>query len=330
MARGEFELIERYFRRPAEAQRVHRKDVPLGIGDDAALLDVPAGWQLVAALDALVEGRHFPAGCEARSIGHRALAVNLSDLAAMGATPAWFLLSLTLPAADEDFLAGFTGGMMALGDAHGVALVGGDTTGGPLVAVVQALGLVPAGAALTRAGASPGDLVYVSGTPGDAAAGLRLLLDPASGASIGETHRDSLLQRFMFPAPRVALGQSLLGLASACIDVSDGLAADAGRLAAASGCGLQLDMEQLPLSPALQAFAGDAAARRMALTGGEDYELCFTIAPGRLPLFAAQLDNVKCQVTCIGSLVPGSGITVREQGRPVTLDLRGYDHFPAP
>lgn len=330
MALGEFELIEHYFRRPADAQRARRTDVPLGIGDDAAVLDVPAGRQLVAALDALVEGRHFPPGCDPRSIGHRALAVNLSDLAAMGATPGWFLLSLTLPAADERFLEGFARGMMALADAHGIALVGGDTTGGPLVAAVQALGTVPAGAALTRGGASPGDLVYVSGTPGDSTAGLKLLLDPASGASIDETYRQDLLERFLFPAPRVALGQSLLGLASACIDVSDGLAADAGRLAAASGCGLQLDMEQLPLSPALQAFAGDAAARRMALTGGEDYELCFTIAPGQVPLLAAQLDNVKCPVTCIGSLVPGSGITVREQGRPVMLDLRGFDHFPAP
>lgn len=330
MALGEFELIEHYFRRPAEVQCARRSDVPLGIGDDAAVLDVPAGRQLVAALDALVEGRHFPAGCAPQSIGHRALAVNLSDLAAMGATPAWFLLSLTLPAADEDFLAGFARGMMSLADAHGVALVGGDTTGGPLVAVVQALGTVPAGAALTRAGARPGDLVYVSGSPGDSAAGLRLLLDPASGASLDATQRRYLLDRFLYPAPRVALGEALLGLASACIDVSDGLAADAGRLAAASGCALELDLECLPLSPALRGFAGEGAARQLALTGGEDYELCFTIAPERAPLLAAQLDNVKCAATCIGRLLPGTGITVREQGRAVTLDLRGFDHFPAP
>lgn len=330
MALGEFELIERYFRRPAEAQSARRTDVQLGIGDDAAVLDVPAGEQLVAALDALVEGRHFPPGCEPRSIGHRALAVNLSDLAAMGATPAWFLLSLTLPAADEQFLEGFASGMMALADAHGVALVGGDTTGGPLVAVVQALGTVAAGAALRRSGARAGDLVFVSGTPGDSAAGLKLLLDPASGAALPEMQRQHLLQRFLYPEPRVALGKALLGVASACIDVSDGLAADAGRLAAASGCALQLDLERLPLSRALQAFAGEATARRLALTGGEDYELCFTLPPERVPLLTAQLDIVKCAATCIGSLVAGSGTMVRERGQPVALDLGGFDHFPAP
>lgn len=330
MALGEFELIERYFRRPAEAQRVRRTDVPLGIGDDAAVLDVPAGRQLVAALDALVEGRHFPPGCEPRSIGHRALAVNLSDLAAMGATPAWCLLSLTLPAADEVFLAGFASGLLDLAEAHGVALVGGDTTGGPLVAVVQALGTVPAGAALTRGGARAGDLVYVSGTPGDAAAGLRLLLDPVTGAALDDSQRRHLLDRFLYPSPRIALGQALTGLATACIDVSDGLAADAGRLAAASGCAVQLDMERLPLSPALRSFAGEATARRLALTGGEDYELCFTIPPERAALLAARLDNVKCTATRIGTLVVGSGVTVREQGRPVTVDLAGFDHFAAP
>lgn len=330
MPLGEFELIERYFRRPAEAQRVRRNDVPLGIGDDAAVLDVPAGRQLVAALDALVEGRHFPSGCDPRSIGHRALAVNLSDLAAMGATPAWYLLSLTLPAADEQFLAGFARGMLELAEAHGVALVGGDTTGGPLVAVVQALGTVRAGAALTRGGGLAGDHVYVSGTPGDAAAGLRLLLDPASGATLNEMQKRELLERFLYPAPRVALGQALAGLATACVDVSDGLAADAGRLAAASGCALQLDIERLPISPALQAFAGQAAARRLALTGGEDYELCFTLPPEREALLAARLDNVKCTATRIGTLAAGAGITVLEQGRPVAVDLAGFDHFPAP
>jgi thiamine-monophosphate kinase len=170
MPPGEFELIERYFRAPAVAGGVRRGDVPLGIGDDAAVLDVPAGRQLVAALDALVEGRHFPRGAPARSIGHRALAANLSDLAAMGATPAWFLLSLTMPAVDEQFLAEFAAGMLALAGRHGVALVGGDTTGGPLVVSVQALGTIAPGAALTRAGARAGDLVFVSGTPGEEAA----------------------------------------------------------------------------------------------------------------------------------------------------------------
>jgi thiamine-monophosphate kinase len=327
MGLGETELIERYFRRPADAQCARRGDVPLGIGDDAALLAVPQGRQLVAAIDALVEGVHFPPGVPARSIGHRALAVNLSDLAAMGAEPAWFLLSLTMPAADEAFLTEFAAGMHALADQHGVALVGGDTTGGPLVATVQALGTVAPGAALTRAGGRPGELVYVTGTPGDAAAGLQLLLDTASGASLDEQGRQYLVNRFLYPAPRVALGRLLPGIASACIDVSDGLAADAGRLAAASGCGLQIDAGCVPASAALRKQRGDAGARRLALTGGEDYELCFTVPPGKAAVLAAQLDIVKCTATCIGSLVAGSGIDLREDGQPLELDLRGFDHF---
>jgi thiamine-monophosphate kinase len=330
MALGEFELIERFFRRPADVQCARRGDVPLGIGDDAAVLAVPPGRQLVAALDALVEGRHFPAGTAPQSIGHRALAVNLSDLAAMGATPAWFLLSLTLPAADEKFLEGFAQGMLTLADAHGVALVGGDTTGGPLVAAVQALGTVPTGTAITRGGARPGDLVYVSGTPGDSAAGLQLLLDPAQGAALDPAQRRWLLDRFLYPQPRVALGQALAGLATACIDVSDGLAADAGRVAAASNCALHIQAERLPLSAALRSFAGDSGARQLALTGGEAYELCFTIPPDKTAALAAQLDIVKCHATCIGSVTAGSGIDVREGDRPLTLDLRGFDHFASP
>jgi thiamine-monophosphate kinase len=327
MLPGEFELIERYFRGPAAALCARRGDVPLGIGDDAAILDVPAGRQLVAALDALVEGRHFPRGAPARSIGHRALAANLSDLAAMGATPAWFLLSLTMPAVDEQFLADFAAGMLALAERHGVALVGGDTTGGPLVVSVQALGTIAPGAALTRAGACAGDLVYVSGTPGDAAAGLTLLLDAAAGSGLDEPHRRALIERFEYPEPRVQLGQALVGLATACVDVSDGLAADAGRLAQASGCALSIDAANLPLSAALRAYAGDAGAVRLALTGGEDFELCFTIAPGREAELAAQLDIVKCAATRIGTVAAGSGIKVQEHGRELALDLRGFDHF---
>jgi thiamine-monophosphate kinase len=327
MPPGEFELIERYFRAPALAECARRGDVPLGIGDDAAVLDVPAGRQLVAALDALVEGRHFPRGAPARSIGHRALAANLSDLAAMGATPAWFLLSLTMPAVDEEFLAEFAAGMLALAGRHGVALVGGDTTGGPLLVAVQALGTIAPGAVMTRAGARAGDLVYVSGTPGDAAAGLSLLLDAAAGAGLDQSHRSELIRRFEYPEPRVDLGQALVGLATACVDVSDGLAADAARLAQASGCAVRMDADCLPLSPALRAFAGDAGALRLALTGGEDFELCFTLAPEREAELAARLDIVKCRATRIGTMVAGTGIEVHQQGRALDLDLRGFDHF---
>jgi thiamine-monophosphate kinase len=326
MSLGEFELIERYFRRPAAAQCARRGDVPLGIGDDAALLVPPPGRLLVAALDALVEGRHFPPGVPPASIGHRALAVNLSDLAAMGAEPAWFLLSLTLPRADAAFLAEFARGMFELADRHGVALVGGDTTGGPLVAAVQALGTVAPGTALTRAGARAGDLLYVSGTPGDAAAGLRLLQGQAPAALDAATGH-TLQQRFLFPSPRVELGRALVGIATACVDVSDGLAADAGRLALASGCGLRIEAQQLQPSRELIAFAGDAGARRLALTGGEDCELCFTAPRAAAAQIAALQDIVKCPLTCIGDIVAGTGTEILDQGRPLPLDTRGFDHF---
>lgn len=330
MALGEFELIERFFRRPAEAQRLRRGDVPLGIGDDAALLQVPAGMQLVAALDTLVEGRHFLPGAPPDSIGHRALAINLSDLAAMGADPAWYLLSLTLPAAEESFLAPFSQGLQQLADAHGVALVGGNTTGGPLVVAVQALGFVAPGTALTRSGASVGDFVYVSGTPGDAAAGLRLLLGQLDGAALEASQRQYLLDRFLFPTPRVALGQALRGIASACVDVSDGLAADASRLARASGCGLRIDADRLRLSAELQALAGDQGARHLALTGGEDCELCFTVPPARAAQLEAALDIVKCPATRIGQIEAGEGARFFAHGTPLVIDSRGFDHFANP
>jgi thiamine-monophosphate kinase len=322
---GEFELIAHYFRGPAGAAHT-RADVILGIGDDAALLQVPAGMQLVAALDTLVEGRHFPADTPAQSLGHRALAVNLSDLAAMGATPAWFLLSLTMPRARAEFLEGLARGLLTLAQDHGMALVGGDTTAGPLSASVQALGLVQPGTALQRHTARPGDLLFVSGTPGDAAAGLALEMGSVPSPALTAAQQHHLRQRFLYPTPRVALGQALRGLASACIDVSDGLAADAGKLAQASGCGVHIEADRLPVSAALAAQLGNAAVRA-ALTGGDDYELCFTVPAARAGEIAARLEDVKCAVTCIGVIEQPSGIRASSNGAPVDFDLRGYDHF---
>ena len=322
---GEFDIIERYFRAPA-AQQSARVDVVLGIGDDAALLDVPPGMQLVAAVDTLVEGHHFPVGSPAESVGHRALAVNLSDLAAMGAVPAWFLLSLTMPQERTDFLEGFAHGLLQLAREHNVALVGGDTTAGPLSVSVQALGLVPPGEALRRSGASAGDLLFVSGSPGDAAAGLLLeMADCASGVASAE-HERFLRRRFLYPTPRVDLGVALRGLATACIDVSDGLAADAGKLAKASGCGLRIDVEQLPLSAALMAKSGDDAVRQ-ALTGGDDYELCFTVPAARVHEIGTQLANVKCAVKCIGVVEPSAGVRAFHRGKLLDIALGGFDHF---
>lgn len=323
---GEFELIERYFRQPAAAAERRRADVILGIGDDAALLQVPPGMQLVAALDTLVEGRHFPRGTPAESLGHRVLAVNLSDLAAMGADPAWFLLSLTTPEARPEFLENMARGMLRLAEEHGIALVGGDTTAGPLSVSVQVLGLVQPGMALQRHKAAPGDLLFVSGTPGDAAAGLALEMGALPSPGLTREQQDYLRDRFLFPTPRVALGQALRGIASSCIDVSDGLAADAGKLAVASGCGVSIDADLLPVSGALRTQMGEQA-QRTALTGGDDYELCFTVPANRAAELVSRLDNVKCAITRIGTIVNSAGIQATSRGLPVDFDLRGYDHF---
>jgi thiamine-monophosphate kinase len=319
---GEFELIERYF----AAVGAVRSDVVLGVGDDAAILSVPAGQQLVACTDTLVGGRHFPDGFDAGDIGWRALAVNLSDLAAMGATPAWALLALTLPALEEDWIEGFVAGFAALANAHAVALVGGDTTRGPLCLTVQALGTVPHGTALRRRGARAGDLVYVTGWPGDAAAGLALLEGrlPGSGAN-----RGALEAKFRRPEPRVAFGARLRGIASACIDVSDGLAADLGRLAAASGVGAVIRAAELPLSRALYALAGESRARDFALGGGDDYELAFTVPAAARPALAQLTAGAGAPAChCIGEIVAGRGVRVVGEHGDLPVP-RGWDHFRA-
>jgi thiamine-monophosphate kinase len=320
MALSEFALIDRYFRNCG----IRRADVRLGVGDDAALLDSPAGCDLVAAIDTLVDGVHFPHGCPAASVGHRVLAVNLSDLAAMGAKPAWALLALTLPNIDEAWLGEFAAGFSELARAHDVALVGGDTTAGPLTATVQMLGHVPRAHALLRSGARPGDLVFVSGTPGDAAAGLavvqgRLDLDPAATAY--------LRKRFLYPSPRMALGKYLRGYASACIDVSDGLLGDVGKLAHASGCGVELSYPELPVSEELVAAVGDERARELALTGGDDYELCFTVSPANVVKLRQEIPPERWGYSLIGTMRDASGAVVMDGGNVMEFSHSGYDHF---
>jgi thiamine-monophosphate kinase len=361
---NEFDLIARYF----NGLGAHRPDVALGVGDDGAVLDCAVGQsagqdvggheQLVACIDTLVEGVHFPAGCDPRSVGHRALAVNLSDLAAMGARPAWALLALTLPAVDESWLSGFARGLSDLATAHGVALVGGDTTSGPLCVTVQALGFVPRGAALRRAGGRPGDVLFVSGTPGDAAAGLAIVqgrlaaLDPyvrhlrerfLHRSSVDQTeqadrvdradpsdlalHAHHLRERFLYPAPRLSLGLRLRDFASSCIDVSDGLLADCGKLAAASGCGAALDKAALPLSAALRAVAGAGEAARLALTGGDDYELAFSVPADRVEALLAACPPAEWGYSRIGELRLAPGAAVYENGVEIPFISSGYDHF---
>jgi thiamine-monophosphate kinase len=317
---SEFALIDRYFRNCTQK----RSDVRLGIGDDAALLDSPAGCDLVAAIDTLVDGVHFPHGCPPASVGHRVLAVNLSDLAAMGAKPAWALLALTLPNIDEDWLSEFAAGFSDLARAHDVALVGGDTTSGPLCATVQVLGHVPRAQALLRSGARPGDLVFVSGTPGDAAGGLaveqgRLQAPPDVTAY--------LRKRFLYPTPRMALGKSLRGYASACIDVSDGLLGDAGKLAHASGCGVDIEYKDLPVSEALVEAVGDERARELALTGGDDYELCFTVRPASVSKLRQELPPESWGYGPIGVIRESPGASVMNNGNVMEFSHSGYDHF---
>ena len=320
MPLSEFALIERYFR----AGGAQRADVRLGVGDDAALLEAPAGRELVAATDTLVEGIHFPAGAPPASIGHRALAVNLSDFAAMGARPAWALLALTLPQAEEPWLAEFAAGLGALARAHGVALVGGDTTRGPLCVTVTLLGHVPAGEALRRSGASAGDLLYVSGTPGDAAAGLALLERRLQASEAAGAY---LRERFQLPQPRLALGERLRRHASACIDVSDGLLADAGKLAAASGVGAELEFEALPLSEPLRATLAEGEARELALSGGDDYELCFAVPPANVAALNAELPAERWGYTRIGVLRQAMGAVVLRDGTVMEFSHSGYEHF---
>jgi thiamine-monophosphate kinase len=321
MPLSEFDLISRYFSR----RGAPRSDVILGVGDDGAVLECPPGAQLIAAIDSLVEEVHFPAGSPARSIGHRALAVNLSDLAAMGAQPAWALLALALPAADEAWLAQFSDGLDALARLHDVALVGGDTTGGKLCVTVQMLGFVPRGAALSRSGAQAGDAVFVSGTTGDAAAGL--LLEQSRLTLADAAQAQWLLDRFRYPTPRVSLGIALRGLASACIDVSDGLLGDCGRLAQASGCGVVVDYEALPVSEPLRAAVGDERARELALTGGEDYELCFTVPAGNLAQFVARCPADKFGWSRIGTLSVAPGAIVKRGATVMQVSHQGFDHF---
>ncbi len=296
-----------------------RPDIAVGIGDDGAVLAPAPGQSLVVVTDALVAGTHFPADTPPDAFGHRALAVNLSDLAAMGAVPRWATLALSLPAVDAGWITAFAAGFHALAARSGVALVGGDTVRGPLFAVVTAGGELPPGTAVRRAGARPGDAVYVTGHPGDAVAG-RLLPGTAPGPAA-----DYLRRRFRYPEPRLATGRALRGLATAMLDVSDGLDQDLARLAAASGVGLVLDVDRLPLSPELRAVAG-AAATGHALTGGDDYELAFT-APADAGARVLALATPGCPVTCIGQVVAGAGVRWQSGGRDVAVPAGAWQHF---
>jgi thiamine-monophosphate kinase len=317
---SEFELIARYFSLPP-------RHAVLGVGDDAAILRPAPGRELVVTTDMLVEGVHFFSDVDAAALGHKALAVNLSDLAAMGALPRYALLALALPAADETWLSAFANGFLALAEHHDVDLVGGDTTRGPLTICVQAMGEVAQGGALRRDGARPGDDVWLSGHVGDAA------------AAVAHRKGDILLRgevlaacqaRLDRPTPRIELGLRLAGLAHAAIDVSDGLVADLGHICERSGTGAQIEFAAVPCAAQLMALRHHAPVMRAILAGGDDYELCFTAEPARRAELQALAGSLHLPLTRIGTIVEGSGVRVRdEHGGDIVLDGGGFDHFRA-
>jgi thiamine-monophosphate kinase len=318
---GEFELIRRFFVRRDLGRE---SGVILGIGDDAAVLELPSGVDLVACVDTIVAGRHFLEGADARMIGHRALAVNLSDLAAMGATPAWATLALTMPSADADWLEKFAAGFLDLADAHAVALVGGDTTRGPLTVSVQILGSVPHGSAMRRSGGKAGDILAVSGTLGDAGAGLAFVKSTPAAASADV---EALIQRFNYPTPRVQLGLAARGIATAAMDLSDGLIGDLPKLAQASGLAARVAVDALPLSTALRSAVSLSQARDWALAGGDDYELLFAVPPSRFAELKGAADQLNLTLTPIGELRTGAGVTWSLNGKEFAPKVSGYDHF---
>jgi thiamine-monophosphate kinase len=316
---GEFELIRNYFAAAPCAQA--GEGVVLGIGDDCALLTLPPGAQLAVSTDTLVAGVHFPQVCDPFLLGQRALAVSASDLAAMGATPSAFTLALTLPSVDGDWLQAFARGLNVMAQGCSLRLVGGDTTRGPLSLTLTVFGHVPAGQALTRSGARIGDLLCVGGDLGEGAGALSLVLNQRTApASVAE----ALLARYWSPQPQLALGQALRGKATAALDISDGLLADCGHIATASGVRLGIERERLPLSAALLGLLTKDAAQQAALSGGDDYVLAFTLPPGHL----AGLLDAGWPIRVIGAVEAGQGVVLLDaDGHDVTPLTRGYQHF---
>ena len=323
---SEFSLIDKFFK----STSIRRADVGIGIGDDAAVTTVPAGMQLVTAVDTLVNDVHFPADTSAFSVGHKSLAVNLSDLAAMGAEPAWATLALTMPEADESWIEEFANGFFQLAEKYNVQLIGGDTTQGPLTVTVQVMGLIPEGKTITRGGAKPGDIVYVSGTLGDAAAALYMRNNPLQ---VSPVDMQDLKDKLNLPEPRVELGMKLRDVATSAIDVSDGLVADLGHVLDASGAGVSLRQQQLPLSSPVSSLidrVGEDKVLQWVLQGGDDYELCFTAAEERRQDVLTIADEISVLVTEIGVIDSQKQIQLLNKNVCIEITRNGYQHFSKP
>ncbi len=316
---GEFDLIRRHLSGLGPV----RPDVVLGPGDDAAVVRPPPDRSLVLTLDTLVAGRHFPEDLPAEDVGRRLLAVNLSDLAAMGAEPAWALLSVSLPGADDAWLAGFAHGLGELAGRYEVTVVGGDLVCGPLAVSAQLCGFAGPGPLLLRSGAKAGDEIWVSGSLGGAMAALEMGLGRSREAE------PELYARFASPEPRVALGLRLAGLANSAIDISDGLAADLGHLLTASGLGGEVAAEGVPLHPAAVRNLSPDRVLELALTGGDDYELCFTLPPERSGDLLAAAAGCGTPVSRIGRCRNAPGLAITVDGEPMSLARTGWDHFGA-
>jgi thiamine-monophosphate kinase len=316
----EFSIIEEFFRAGALTSRA---DVVCGIGDDAALLEVPPQQTLAVTTDTLVSGVHFFADVDPGDLAHKALAVNLSDLAAMGAQPAWISLALTLPKTSPDWLHAFAERLHEQCQYYGVALIGGDTTSGPLSITITAHGFVPVDSALKRSGAQPGDTLYVTGTLGDAAAGLACL---QGKLAVSAEQQHALVGRLLRPTPRVLAGTYLRRIASSCLDLSDGLAGDIQHICHASNVGVEIQVDRMPLSKALVQAVAPEQAYQFALTGGDDYELCFSAPPSARDQLSHALQTAGVCYTEIGTITGSPGIYYTLNGEPFELSADAYQH----
>ena len=318
---AEFDIIEDFFhwQQPSDTVRI-------GVGDDAAVLDLSTklDQELVVSVDTLIDGVHFPKNTPPDAIGHKSLAVNLSDLAAMGAKPEWFTLAISLPESNRQWLQDFTQGLKRLAQQHGIALIGGDTTRGPLSITIQVMGFVPRHQAVLRSTANVGDKIYVSNTLGDAAIGLALIQQGEQQALISASAREALKRALNYPQPQNALAELVRHYASACLDISDGLLQDLGHILKGSQVGAQLNLVDIPLSEAALQL-GQPKALPYALSGGDDYQLLFTISPEHEPLLLTHVAGMAERVSCIGHITSNTMKITDTFG--IEMNREGYQHF---